>query len=130
MRAYVIRTEKMAERVCTLLRSTWKAQLVAGRPLEVVVSEFKKSRSHAQNRLYWRILETISGQVMVGGRRHQKEYWAEYFKRKFIGYEELPDGGQLGLSTTTLDAHQFSDYIGKIEAWAVADHGVIFNEED
>lgn len=129
VRTFVLRTQTGVDRLCKLLQATWKEQFDAGRPLEVLVSEFKKKRSDAQNRLYWLRLEGISQQVVVAGRRHPKESYHELFKRKFIGYEELPDGGGIiGLSTTTLDAREFSDYIGKIEAWAAEEHGVIFDD--
>lgn len=132
MRAYVLRTEAMVDRLVTLLRSTWKAQLHAGEPLEVVVSAHKKRRSHAQNRLYWVVLDQVSQQAYIGTppRRYQKEHWHEFFARTFIGYEELPDdGGKVALSTTNLDAHQFSDYITKIQAWAAEHYHVVFEEE-
>lgn len=126
LRTYVLRTQKQVDRLLLLFRETWKAQADAGRPLEVVVSEFTKKRSDAQNRRYWWLLEQIARQVVINGRRFAKEYWHEFFKRKFIGYEELPEGGQIGLSTTTLDATEFHDYVYKVEAYAIEELGVVF----
>lgn len=131
MRTFVLRTELQAARLVKLLQSTWKEQAEAGAPLEVEVSAFKKRRSDAANRRYWFVLEQISQQVVVAGHRHPKEFWHEYFKRKFIGYEELPDDqGMLGLSTTTLDATEFGNYVFKVESWAVEEHGVVFPEKE
>ena len=130
MRSYVLRTANQVHRLVRILQATWKERLDAGRPLEVVVTEFTGRRSDAQNRLYWARLEQVSQQVVVDGRRYPKECWHEFLARRFIGYSELPSGGMLALSTTTLDVAEFSDYLGKIEAWAVEEHGVVFDEED
>lgn len=129
MRSYVLRTAGQVHRLVRILQATWKEQLDAGRPLEVVVTEFTGRRNDRQNRLYWARLGEIAQQVRIDGRRYPKECWHEFFARRFIGYSELPEGGMLAVSTTTLDVVEFSAYLHQVEVWAVEEHGVIFNEE-
>lgn len=132
MRVFVLRAQAQVDRLSLLLHRTWKEQFDAGVPLEVVVTAHKKRRSNAQNRLYWAVLAQVSEQAYVGKppRRYQKEHWHEFFARRFIGYDELPDGsGQVAISTSELDASEFSGYIDKIKAWAGAELNVSFTEE-
>jgi hypothetical protein len=99
----------------------------AGKPLAVTVQEHKAKRSVEQNRLYWLLLNEIAEAGWVSGRRFSAEAWHEFFKVKFIGCEECPNGGTMGISTTTLAVSDFSDYIGKVEAYAATELGIELN---
>lgn len=98
---------------------------------ELVIREHKKARSIAQNRYYWALLNEIARHE-VQGQRFVQEAWHEYFKGRFIGKEEirLPNGSIFNrpISTTTLNAEQFAEYVTQIEAWA-AQHGILLGEE-
>jgi hypothetical protein len=132
MRAYVLRSQGQVDRLLRIIAETWKAQVDAGRPLEVVVSEFMGRRSEIQNRRYWAHLRAIETQAVVRGRRYPAETWHEKYKRQIIGFEELPSGGMVGLSTSTLTAEEFDSYDRRVMADAALEHGVDFSrtEED
>ncbi len=70
------------------------------------------------------MLRQISEGAFVGGRQFSDEAWHEHFKRQFIGLEELPGGGQAGISTTTLSVAEFGSYMERIEAYASTDLGI------
>lgn len=128
MRVFVLRTTDQLDRLLAFLRDTWEAQADTDAPLEVTVGVWKEQRSNAQNARYWAILTEIANQVTVKGKRYDTESWHEFFKRKFIGYQELPTGGMVGLSSATLSTEDFSAYMTQVEAHAVSELGVIFEE--
>lgn len=70
--------------------------------LEISIRPYKSKRSTEQNRRLWKIYQTLAEQAWVSGKRFSQDAWHEYCKRQFIGSEELPDGSQIGISTTTL----------------------------
>lgn len=89
-----------------------------GTGYELVLRPLKSKRSIDQNKRYWKLLLELSDVAWVGDRQYSKDAWHEYFKREFIGIEELPGGGQIGISTTKLTVEEFGNYMMKIEAWA------------
>jgi hypothetical protein len=126
-RTFVLRDKIHAEHLWNLLRNNWQAMADAGKPLAVTVQEHKAKRSCAQNRLYWQRLNEIAENAWIDGKRFSAEAWHEFYKAKFIGCEELPNGGTVGISTTTLAVGDFSDYIGKVEAYAATELGIELN---
>ena len=149
MRVFVLRTRKQVDRLVRFLTDTWQPQVDSEAPLEVTVDVFRGRRSDAQNKRYWALLKVIAGQVWIEipredrlgvllskvrpapkRRRFDEESWHEQFKRKFIGYRELPTGGMVGLSTTTLSVEEFSAYMIQVEAYAAGELGVIFGEAE
>lgn len=124
MRIFVLRDEQHARALWAFLRGNWKELAQAGRPLSVTVQEHKAKRSSDQNRLYWQRLNQIAEQAWVGGKQFSAEAWHEFFKRQLIGYEELPCGGTVGISTATLSVSEFSDYINRVEAYAATELGI------
>ena len=84
---------------------------------ELVIRPFKSKRSVDQNRRYWKLLREVSAVVWLDGRQYSDAVWHEWFKRTFIGCEELPDGDVKGISSTTLSVEQFGEYMTQIEAW-------------
>lgn len=98
-------------------------QLVeAGASIEVVLRDAKSKRSTDQNKRYWRILREVAAVAWIDGKQFDDETWHEYFRRLFIGANEisLPDGSTMlrGISTTTLNVSEFSDYMDAIVRWA------------
>lgn len=89
-----------------------------GTGYELVLRPLKSKRSIDQNKRYWKLLLELSDVAWVDGRQFSKDSWHEYFKREFIGIEELPGGGQIGISTVKLSVEEFGNYMMKIEAWA------------
>ena len=94
--------------------------------LEISIRPYKSKRSTKQNRRLWKIYQTLAEQAWVSGKRFSQDAWHEYCKRQFIGSEELPDGSQIGISTTTLNTGEMTDYQNRIQAWAAQEFGIIW----
>ena len=115
-------------------------------PHNVVVTigiDDDKARSNAQNRIYWKWLHELASQT-----GNDDEFWHLHFKRLFLAriyarddgefaqmadsikrcqgiinetiYEQMAMGVVKMISTTTASTKQFSEYLTKIETWAVA----------
>lgn len=98
--------------------------LEEGEEVEATLMRIKDIRNLPQNRLYWRILTTISdeyGDVNIG-----KYKWHEYFKNKYLCHTEVILGEEIMVcqSTADLTKKAFSEYIQKIEAWAAHNMGI------
>lgn len=93
-----------------------------GTAYELVLRPMKSKRSVEQNRRYWMLLREISSVAWVNGNQFSDETWHEFFKRTFIGCDEIamPDGTTelRGISTTKLKVDEFGDYMLQIEQWA------------
>lgn len=124
LRLFVLRGPEQAKALHAFLKQNAAAMAQAGKPLAVTVEEHKAKRSGAQNRRYWAVLRQVSEGAFVGGRQFGDEAWHEFFRRRFIGIEELPDGQEVGISTTTLDVAAFSEYMTRIEAYAASELGL------
>ena len=85
------------------------------------------NRTNAQNAFYWALLQSISEQVMPGGKSHSRDTWHIYFKTLFLPGRmiELPNGELIEQepSTTGMNKEQFSEYVERVTAWAM-DHSV------
>ena len=127
LRTFVLRGESQAKLLWAFLKANWEALAQAGKPLAVTISEYKSKRSLEQNKRYWALLNEIAEQAYVGGQQFSAEAWHEHFKRKFIGCEDLPGGGQIGISTTALSVAEFGDFMTKVEQLATVELGVEFS---
>ena len=123
-RTITLRSADLLEGLKCLLDSNWKAMADSGKPLVVTVAEYKAKRSLEQNSRLWALLGEISENAWVDGKQFSDEAWNEHFKRIYIGLEELPDGTSQGISTTKLSVSEFTDYMTKIEQYAVSTLGV------
>ena len=123
-RRFVLRDEQQAAQMLAFVKANARAMAEQGKPLAVTVEEHKAVRSSAQNRRYWALMRGIAESAYVGGKQFSDEAWHEFFKRKFIGLEELPGGNTAGISTTTLDVAGFGSYMEQIEAYAASELGI------
>lgn len=98
------------------------------KPLAVNVSQHKDKRHNQQNRLYWSHLKQIANQAMFDGKQYSDECWHEHFKGEFLGYVDLPNSRKMAESTTKLNVTDFAKYVNQVEAYAVSELGVIFEE--
>lgn len=89
-----------------------------GTGFELVLQPLKSKRSLAQNRRWHAMLNQIAADVWIDGRQYSKDAWTEYLKIKFIGFIDLPGGGKVGISTTTLSIEEFGDLMTQTEVWA------------
>lgn len=124
LRTFVLRDEINARALWSFLKNNWMARAGEGKPLAVTIQEHKAKRSDEQNKRYWVVLNEISAKAWVNGRQFSADAWHEFFKTKFIGYEETPDQRRIGISTTTLAVAEFGEYMTRIEAYAVDDLGI------
>lgn len=123
-RTFTLRSPDIVEGLKAMIDSNWQAMNEAGKPLVVMVSEYKAKRSAEQNARYWALLGEIADGAWVNGRQFSDDVWHEFFRREFIGKEDLPDGREVGLTTTKLSVAEFSDYMTRIEQYAVTRLGV------
>lgn len=128
MRQFILREESNAKALYAYLKANWRAMAAQDKPLAVNVSQHKDKRHNQQNRLYWSYLKQIATQAMVDGKQYSDECWHEHFKGEFLGYVDLPNGRKMAESTTKLNVTDFAIYVNKVEAYAVTELGVIFEE--
>lgn len=92
----------------------------------------KRKRSNPANARYWALLAKIAAVVYHKGKLYPPESWHEDFKRALLGCDDvaLPSGEVLTIprSTADLTTDEFSDYMAKVEAWALDEHGVWLEE--
>ena len=94
-------------------------QLIAsGDGYELVLRKLKSKRSVEQNKRYHVMLRELAEVARIDGRQYSTAAWHEWAKQEFIGWEDLPNGQRIGISTTTLNVEEFGQYMTKIEAWA------------
>jgi hypothetical protein len=93
-----------------------------------VLSVTKRKRTSAQNRRYWGngVLAQVAEQAAPLGRLYDAETWHEFFKRRFIGIIDLPDGSVRGKSSADLTTEEFSAFCDQVEAYAASELGVTF----
>ena len=97
----------------------------------LMVTFAEKTRTAEQNARYWSkgVLWQIAEQATVAGRKFSSEAWHEQFKRQFIGIVELPNGSVVGESSTGLSVKKFGAFVEQVEAFAVTELGVVFEDE-
>ncbi len=91
----------------------------------------RPKRSTAANRHYWLIVHVVAGRANIKGVTYSADTWHLYFRQKYLGAKDatLPSGQTLTIpnSTADLSVDEFSDYVGKVEAWA-AEQGIYLDE--
>lgn len=117
-RTFILRNETFVQAVISFISSNAPAMAAQGKPMAVTVSESKSRRSVDQNKRYWALLQEIAAGAWVEGKQYSADAWHENFKREFIGYEDIPNGGKAGISTTTLDVAAFTEYMDRISDYA------------
>lgn len=117
-RTFVLRSDVYTQAVIAFIQSNAPAMAAKGTPLAVTVTEAKSKRSGDQNKRYWALLQEIATNGWVEGKQFSADAWHEHMKRTFIGCEEVPKGGTVGISTTTLSVGEFTDYMEKVQAYA------------
>jgi hypothetical protein len=84
-----------------------------GQKVSVVISKLTKTRSLAQNALYWLYLHLLEDET-----GNEASDMHEYFKTRFLPHRTKRLFGalvRLPPTTTSLDKLGFSDYLAKIE---------------
>jgi len=124
MKTFILREPRHMEALMAFLAGNWLAMSRTKHPLVVECKPESTKRSTLQNKYYWAVLHQIEEQAWIEGRQYSSEVWHEAAKRRFIGLVDLPGGGTMAQSTTTLSTKEFLDYVTKVEAWAQQELGV------
>lgn len=103
-------------------------------PLRLCLTSQDAPTTTAQKR-YWNgpVLDAIAAQARWDGRQFPKEFWKEYFRRRYLLRDEYttPDGELMPLYWSTADSKfsvaMMADYLEKVMLEAITDWGVIFN---
>ena len=87
---------------------------------QMVIQEYHRDRTAAQNRLMWHWLREISNQYDdTRGNRYGPESWKEYFQQQFLGKQviDLPMGGHsiATVGTSTLKVKGFTEFLQRLE---------------
>lgn len=125
-RTFLLRDASAVLALRSMIRD-WPHHAALERPLAVTVAEHKARRNGAQNRLYWSVLRTISESAWVKGRQFSADVWHVEFATRLIGYEETPSGVKVPISTATLSVGEFSEYIDRVQHFAVAELNIDIN---
>lgn len=130
-REFVFRTPAAWQSFVAFVRSNAAACNERGKPLRVVVTEEERKRSLEQNRFFHGpVLDAITEQAWWNGKRYPKEFWKEYFRRRYLLKDEYvtPDGEVVHVywSTAHLNVGQMSEFVSKVQAEAASEWGVQF----
>lgn len=99
-------------------------------PWRLTFEPIKETRSLAQNRRYWALLNEWAQEAPshMDGEWHAPEVWHEFFKRRFLGVSVAEiDGDAVPVvpDSRTLKVAQFGEYMEQVEAW-MAEHGLVY----
>ena len=126
-RLFILREQSNLNALNGFIGSNWQACVEQKKPLAIHISFFEAKRKKVQNSRYWAVLNTIAEQVFIGGKTFKSDTWHEQFKRQFIGVEELPHGGSIGISSASLSVEGFAEYSNKVELFAITQLNCEFN---
>ena len=104
--------------------------LVKDRPLKVVISEYRRTRSLEQNRALWGVIYPAILQHLHGW---EAEDLHEYFLGEHYGWETLEGFGRKRLKpmrrSSKLSTTEFADHIAFIQR-RMAEHGIYVPDPD
>lgn len=95
---------------------------------EVVIREHKPKRTNAQNRLYWEWLTIIADETGSDKGGLHEHFGGLYLDKRVI--EVLGVNIDVPISTTDLDVKGFTEYLNRIEAFAIAELGILLPRPD
>lgn len=125
MPTYILRNKEIAQRMVDYIKAVAGPAAAAGKPIVVEVGEYQAKRSTQANARYWALLEEISEQAYVDGKRFSREAWHTFFRDQFAPKEDGP-AGLTPMSTSQMDKETFQRYVTQIELYAVETLGVEF----
>lgn len=125
MPTYILRNKDIAQRMVDYIKDVAGPAAASGKPIVVEVGEYQAKRSTQANARYWALLEEISGQAYVDGKRFSREAWHTYFREQYAPKEDGP-AGLTPMSTSQMDKETFQRYVTQIEVYAAETLGVEF----
>jgi len=125
---FLIHNDAIAANVSAVIKNNWQAMKAKDEVLEVVLRTYKSSRNLEQNKRLHAMLQDIADQVWHDARQYPMEVWKEFFKQKFLGCVELPNGKLMANPTHKLNIKECAEFMQKIEAYAVSELGYMPKE--
>ncbi len=130
-REFPIRSVAAWQAVVAFVKANARACIDAEKPLRIIVSQDDRKRTTEQNRYFHGpVLDAITEQAYWNGRQFPKEFWKEYFRRRYLlkGEYVTPDGEmvQVYYSTSELNVGQMTEFMEKVFAEATTTWGVMF----
>lgn len=133
-REIVLRGRADWAEVVSTVRAAAPSMARDGRPLRVILADEDQDRLETQVKAYWSlIIEPISEQVWVDGRRFVPKAWHLHMKNLYLPARELrlPDGSlkfvQPSIARGEITVGQMSEYMTKVAAHAASELGVQFD---
>jgi hypothetical protein len=117
MQTITIRKKSDAQKLWGVLKN-WEELAKDGKPITVTISAFEKKAHDSQRKAYFAMVESIAEQYEANGKRYDSVHWHEYFKERFLG----------GISTTSLNVTEYSEYMAKVHLFAL-ELGVHFEND-
>lgn len=99
------------------------SMLVMDKPWQVEIKPYKKNRSLAQNKLYWKWITCIGDEI-----GYTSDELHAIMADKFLLDEIIEYGGKeirKDKSTSRLTTKQFTEYLEKIDRFASAELGIV-----
>lgn len=135
VRTFVFETDEDVRRFMAFMKANRQPMAEQKRYLQAVISEYKETRTSAQNRFMWKgLLEPASEQAWTNGRRLSEEGWNKVLKIMFLpetcakGVDKwfiAPDGSRtLEMSTSDLNVEEMRLYLDQCSAFLTTDMGV------
>lgn len=124
-KVFILRAPEHGHALVSYIKSLAGPMAASGRPLMVTVDEYQAKRSTQANARYWALLEEISGQAYIDGKRFSREAWHTFFRDQFAPKEDGP-AGLTPMSTSQMDKETFQRYTTQIELYAVETLGIEF----
>lgn len=126
---FILRDLVVVKKLIKYLESNYHDALIENKPMVVRITKYKSVRTVEQNKYYWSVLQQIAESGWVNARQYSSEIWHEFLKKKFIGLDDLPDGGAIGKTTTTLNTKEMADYITQVEAFAATELNITLEDK-
>lgn len=127
MPVFTLRNKEAAAAAWNFIRENAAEQARIGQPLVVSVDAYVAKRSTQANARYWALLDDISEQAEIDGKRFSRDVWHEFYKDMFAPKQEGPNG-LVAMSTSQMNKTQFQSYTTQIEFHAINELGVEFIE--
>lgn len=132
-REFTLRSPAAWQAVVAFVKSNAKACNDAGKPIRLIVTTEEERRSNEQNRyLHGPVLDAITANAWWNGKQYPKEFWKEYFRRRYLLKDEYqtPDGEIVNVywSTADLSASRFTEFIEQVKSEAAAEWGIEFHD--
>jgi len=102
--------------------------------MEVVIREYRKNRTLAQNRLLMLWCREISlHEYQATGNLWEAEAWKLWLKRRFLGEEAVEVNGEVITQirqTSKLDTKEFSEFLELVDHWAGSERDLNLTHPD